>query len=199
MNRIKSSVVASSLVALLAATAAHAATPYPFGWYVEGNVGKSVSSDKTYPGRVTNTGFGWNLNGGYKFNEYIAGEVGFTRYAQTYAKGPNHNTFETDNHYSYDLAGKLMLPIMHTGLDIFGKLGLGRLNSYTELTNPGVANANHYVVNTGVHSHNVVYFGGGAEFAILANLLANAQWERAKGTHQTGDQDLYSLGLAFIF
>ncbi|MES2217582.1 MAG: outer membrane beta-barrel protein [Pseudomonadota bacterium] len=191
--------VAAALISLCSTQMAWAAMPYPFGWYLEGDAGKSVASDKSYPGKVYNTGFGWGLAGGYKFNEYVAGEVGFTHYAQTRVKTLAGTTFATDEHYSYDLVGKVILPIAHTGLEIFGKLGVGRIYAYTSLTNPQAANANGYFINTGVHSHNALYLGGGAEYAILKNLLANVQWQRAKGTNQTGDVDLYSAGLAYIF
>jgi opacity protein-like surface antigen len=192
--------IASVIAACFTATTAWAAMPLPWGWYIEGDLGKSVTSTKHYAGyRVQNTGFAGSIEGGYKFTQYIAGELGFTRYAQVRMKGPFSNTFATDQHYSYDLAGKLMLPIAQTGLNIFGKLGIGRINSYTTLTNPQVASANCYYVDTGVHSHNAFYLGGGAEFAILSHLLVNAQWERAKGTNLTGDLDLYSAGVSYIF
>jgi hypothetical protein len=165
---------------------------------VEGDVGKSVASDKRFPGNVHNTGLGLGLVAGYKFTQYVAGEVGITHYRDTQVYNPAGTRFATDQHYSYDLAGKLMVPIAQSGLDIFGKLGMGRIYSYTHLSNANAAAIYGYSVSTGVHSHNVLYLGAGAEYAVLKNLMANVQWARAKGTNQTGDLDLYSVGLAYI-
>jgi hypothetical protein len=192
-------VLACSTAALLIMKTANAAMPLPSGWYLEGNVGRSQQSDKSFPGNVKNTGFGWNVDAGYKFTEYVSGEVGFTHYAQTRIRAPNGSTVATDQVFSYDLAGKLTLPVATTGLNIFGKAGISRINSYTEIQDPAAVNANKYYFNTGLHTHTCPYFGAGAEFGILNNLLVNTQWMRAKGTNQTGDVDLYSVGLAYIF
>lgn len=196
---MKKNQLALACAALFMMNTAYATMPLPSGWYVEGNVGRSQQTDKSFPGDVKNTGFGWNINAGYKFTQYVSGEVGFTHYAETRIRAPGYSTVATDQHYSYDLAGKLTLPILNSGIDIFGKAGVGRINSYTEIKNRAGVAANNYYFNTGVHSHTVPYFGSGLEFAIINNLMINAQWERAKGTNQTGDLDLYSVGLAFMF
>lgn len=184
---------------VLTQSAAYAAMPYTTAWYIELNPGYSVVSGVNYPGKVYNTGFGGNFNIGYKFNPYIGIDVGCTYYATVVIKAPAGEHVALNSHFSYDLAGKLMLPIGQTGLDVFGKGGIGRIRSYTHVKNEAAANANGYVFNTGTHTQTVPYFGGGAEYAILKNLVANMQWMRAQGNNTTGQLDLYSLGLSYLF
>jgi hypothetical protein len=186
-------------IASILVTNAFAAMPINNGWYVEGNVGGSKASSKNYPGSINKTGVGWNATLGYKFTQFFSGDVGYTHYADTNIRTPGGPTVATTTQYSYDLAGKVTLPLAKTGVEVFGKSGIGRINSYTHVNNPAVAAANGYVFSPGVHTQTVPIYGGGADYAITPNLLVNAQWMRAQGTNSTGTLDLYSLGLDFIF
>ncbi len=188
----------SSIALFMMSHLVNAAMPVPFGWYLEGNLGKSYTN-KIFPGRVQNTGLGWNVNGGYKFTQYVAVDVGLTRYAQARVQTFQGTTVATDSHYSYDIAGKFILPLAHSGAEIFGKLGIARINSYTSLTNQGAAQAQGFVFNTGVHSSSGAYFGAGADFAVTPNILTNVQWMRVTGSRATGRADLASAGLSYIF
>jgi OOP family OmpA-OmpF porin len=181
------------------AATATAAIVVPYGWYLEANVGASNASDKTYPGNVDNTGLGESLNLGYKFTPFVAGEVGYANYANSRIKTASAGTHVAkDRHYSYEIAGKLMLPIGTTGAEVFGKLGVGRINSNVTVMDANAAAAAGYSFNAGTHSANGLYLGAGADYAITPNLLVNGQWARQKGSNNTGDLDLYSLGLAYI-
>jgi hypothetical protein len=177
---------------------ANAAVAQSTGWYLEGNVGKSATY-KIYPGKVKDTGLGLNINGGYKFTKFVAVDVGLTHYAQAHIKNSAGRTAATDSHYSYDIAGKFMLPIASTGFEVFAKAGVSRIQSYVKLTNSGAANVDGLTFNTGSHSASGAYFGVGADYGILSNLLVNMQWMRASGSRATGRADLYSGGLSYIF
>ena len=190
--------MALSLVVLSMATLTKAAVAVPYGWYVEGNVGKSNASNKSFAGVVKNTGLGESINLGYKFTTFVAGEIGVANYANTRIESSTGANVAKDRHYSYDIAGKLMLPIGGTGAEVFGKLGIGRINSKVTVTNPSLAAANAYVFNAGTHSANGLYLGAGADYAIMPNVLVNAQWARQRGSNNTGNLDLYSVGLAYI-
>jgi opacity protein-like surface antigen len=185
-------------MALCFATSALAVVPIPFGWYLEGNAGQSRESNKSYPGSVKNTGFGWNVDGGYKFTPFVGVEVGYTSYAQTRIQNSLGATAANDSHYSYDLAGKLMLPLAASGVEIFAKLGVARLNSYVTVINANAAAVNNMVFNTGTHTATGFYYGGGVDYSFLPNVLVNAQWARAQGSNSTGNLDLLSLGLSYI-
>jgi OmpA-OmpF porin, OOP family len=192
---IKISVLAATMIMTPAVMAAMA---LPTGWYLEGNGGSSRISSVNYGSGLSNTssGFGWNVNGGYKFMPYVAAEIGYTRYAQTKVRSAGTNV-ANDNHYSYYFAGKGILPLSDSGIDLFAKLGLGRLNSHVIITNPSIVNANN--VNAGSRAVIGAYFGVGGDYSFTPNLALNAQWNRQKGSSTTGNLDLYSLGLTYTF
>lgn len=183
-----------------ATSSAAAAISVPYGWYAEANVGESSAQGKSYPGNdISAKGFGWNANGGYKFSPFFETEVGFTRYATTYIKNRFGTNTAKDQHYSYDVAGKVLLPVGTTGAEFFGKLGVARINSNVTVMNAGAAALNGMVFNTGTHTSTAPYFGAGADYAVLTSLFLNAQWMRANGNNKTGTLDLYSIGVSYIF
>jgi hypothetical protein len=184
---------------LLTQSAAFAAIPYTTAWYVELNPGYSAVNGVAYPGKVYHSGFGGNITFGYKFNPYIGLDVGYTYYSDVRIKAPTGQQVAFSQHYSYDMAAKLMLPIAQTGVNVFGRGGMGRIRSYTHVKNEAVANLNHYTFNAGVHTRTVPVYGAGAEYAILKNLEASMEWMRAQGNNTTGQLDLYSLGLTYLF
>lgn len=179
----------------------YADMPHPFGWYVEGNVGKSTIWDKFYGNGTNsrNTGTGWSIAGGYKFNHYFAAEVGYTQYAMSRITNPVRTTIGQDQHWSVDLAGKGILPIFETGFELFAKAGIGHIYSYTTLTNQAAAAAYGINLNTGSHSRTMYYVGGGLDYAFTRSLIANVQWMRQRGGRLTGDGILESVGLSWIF
>lgn len=182
-------------------SSAYADLPHPFGWYVEGNLGKSYVSDKFYGNNVNvkNTGRAFSLAGGYKFTRYFAAEVGYTQYAKVRLRTPAPTTIGNVKVWSADIAGKGILPIWQSGFEIFAKAGLGYINTYTTLSDPTTAAASGIQLNTGVHSTLGMYFGAGLDYAMTQNLIANIQWMRQRGRRNTGDGILASAGLAWIF
>src|SRR5579862_6029421 len=89
----------------LLASVAEAAFPPPQGWYVEANGGYSLASSKSYGvPNILRTGFGWNVNLGYKVSTFFSAEAGYTHYFPTRLyNGPK---LGQDNHFSYDLSIK---------------------------------------------------------------------------------------------
>ena len=67
--------------AILLSTSVFAATIKPSGVYLEGNVGYAKVNEKVENADSDkNTGFGWNINGGYKINPNFAVEAGYTSF-----------------------------------------------------------------------------------------------------------------------
>lgn len=193
--RLLAGLAAMGVTGMAAATAA-----LPTGWYLEGNVGTSRSSNVSYGPRTTKSenGIAWNVNGGYKFIPYFAAEIGYTSYADAYGKF-NGTKVTDDSHYSLDIAGKGILPLSDTGVEAFAKFGLARVRSHVTLENTGTIAANNLMLNSGTHTASSYYLGLGGEYAILPNILAVLQWQRAKGDSTTGMLDLYSAGVNYIF
>ncbi|MCE3238832.1 MAG: hypothetical protein K0R24_1813 [Gammaproteobacteria bacterium] len=172
----------------------------PMGWYLEGNLGSSKISDVSYAAgtHLNTTGLGWNVNGGYKFIPYFAAEIGYTSY------GNGNITLNSvkvgkDQVQSYDLAAKAIVPVQDTGAEIFAKLGAARAKSHVTVTNETVLAANGTTLNTGRYNSTNFYFGLGGDYSFMPNMAANIQWNRVAGKSKTGNLDLLSLGLTYLF
>lgn len=171
----------------------------PAGWYIEGNIGESKATSKTYPGVSSkkNTGKGWNVNVGYKFMPYLGLEAGFARYAPTRLNSPLE-TVARDSHTAYDVAGKAILPIACSGLELFAKLGVARIHSQVGVIDANGAAVYGLTFNTSSQSSTGLYAGGGAEYSFSPNIAANVQWNIAKGNSKTGNLQLLTAGLSYI-
>jgi hypothetical protein len=178
---------------------AHAAMTVPFGWYIGTNQGVSRAYNKYYPGSsIQRTGYGLSVEGGYKFNLYLAGEVGYSHFAATNIKNSAGNQAASDSHYSLDLAGKLMLPVGDTGAAVYGKVGVARVKSNLGINEANAA-LNHLTYTAGSSLAVGVYAAAGVEYSITPHILVNGQWARSQGNHYTGNMNLTSLGLSYIF
>ena len=201
MKGINRVVAFASVMGLMSVSSmAMASVSVPFGWYAEGNVGSSRVSSVSYGSGISldTSGFGWSFNVGYKFIPYFAGEIGYTNYAQVDGKF-NDTKVAKGNYHSYDIAGKAIYPISDTGFSIFGKLGVGRVQSnITESNAPFVA-ANGLAISTGSRSASGLYYGLGGEYYFMPNVAANVQWARINGSSTTGNLDLYSIGIGYVF
>lgn len=175
-----------------------AAIQMPMGWYLEANGGVTKTSNTDYaPGTtVSSPGMGYNINAGYKFMPYFAGELGYTRYATSNIK-LNGTKIGTSKQYGVDLAGKGILPIVNTGFELFAKLGVGVVRSNVQSNNSILANS--VGLKSTTHTHTGLYIGAGGDYSITPNIPINLQWARTTGDSTTGNVDLYSIGIAFIF
>jgi OOP family OmpA-OmpF porin len=201
VRSVKLLVLAAATAAMLgSASVTLAAITLPYGWYIEGNAGGTSISNTNYGSGTTATspGWGWNVNGGYKFMPYFAAELGYTKYANAKIKS-NGTQVAKDTHYSYYLAGKGILPVSDSGFELFAKLGIARINDHVTITNASYVSANNLSINAGSHAVTGAYFGVGGDYSFTPNLALNAQWNRSKGNKTTGNLDLYSLGLTYLF
>lgn len=181
-------------------TLAMGVAPLQVGWYLEGNLGVSKIGNVSYAPNtaITSSGLGWNINGGYKFMPYFAAEIGYT----SYAKGTinfNGSKVGKDQAQSYDLVGKAILPIQDTGGELFAKLGAARAKSHVTVTNASLLAGSGETLNTGQHNSTDLYFGVGADYSFIPNAAVNLQWNRVDGNSSTGNLDLFSLGLSYLF
>lgn len=190
--------VLATLFSVTSVFAAPASLPY--GWYGEINGGASKAFGKNYIGStVRETGFAWNLDGGYKFVPFFAVEGGYTRYADAVIRNSQNNITARDRHYSYDIASKGILPLSTSGFELFGKLGVARMMSTIGSVDSKAAAVDSLSFDTSIKSATGLYLAAGCDFALLSSLSANVQWARARGGHNTGSADLYSAGINFIF
>jgi len=187
----------SGFAALSFATSAFAIMSAPYGWYVEANAGSAKLSNKSYPGSSSSSGIGGNVNLGYKFMPYMAAEIGYSQYPNTSIKDPAGTKAGTDKHYSYDIAAKGILPIACSGAEAFAKLGVGRLVDKISINNSAAATS--IGLGSASHSATGLYMAVGAQYYFMPEMAVVAQWARVQGNSSTGNEDLLSGGVSFIF
>lgn len=210
MQGVKSLLAAMSGVAALSMTTSVFALEMsqPDGWYAEGNVGVSHLSNGPTGTRNENLG-AYNINIGYKIVPYAAVEGGYTKYKNTKIVFNSENIADV-SHYSYFIAAKGIWPVADTGFEVFGKLGVNhmRARATTNVTSittttpnppgPPIVVVTPIDVSQSGNSTNF-YVGIGGQINIMAEMAIVAQWQRAQGNNSTGNEDLYSIGIAFIF
>lgn len=165
----------------------------PNGWYLEGNIGSAHLSNTNFGGASTSSsGLGGNANLGYKFMPYAGMEIGYSQYPTTKINASDGTRIGSAKHYSYDIAAKGIIPISDSGFEAFAKLGAQHIQS--RLTNDDSS-----FDISGSHSSTGLYMGVGGQLNIMPELGIVVQWQRAQGSSSTGTEDLYSVGLAFMF
>lgn len=189
-------VVTRIIAGCLLIGSAHAAIPPCTSWYADVN-GGYAAIHKSYPGSVRTTGGGWSIAFGYKFLPYLAAELGYTHYPFLYATGNELNA--KIRHYAYDLAAKAILPIFNSGVELFGKAGAGRLNSdvVVSANNPFISGNGSFISSN--HYATSYYLAAGADYFFLHKYSINVQWAHTTGDAQTGNADLYTVGLSALF
>jgi len=167
------------------------------GWYVDGSLGTTRLSNKSYPGSSSTTGLSGDANLGYKFMPFFGAEVGYTQYGSTNIKDQFGTKAAEDRHYSYDLAGKGIIPISSSGFELFGKLGVQRTQSKVTIKNSTAAT--NIGITSSRHSNVGLYLGAGAQYYFMPEMSVFIQWARANNDSNTGTMDFYGAGLSFIF
>lgn len=190
--------ILAALVLSFVTAPAFAVMSLPYGWYLEGNVGSSSLSGKSYPGASSSSsGIGYSGNLGYKFMPYVAVEAGYTRFAETDVKNGAGTKAGTDKHFSWDIALKGIAPVYDSGFEAFAKLGIQRISSDASISNSAAASAIGFTSSG--HSKTGLYMGIGAQYYFMPEFAVVAQWARSDGNSSTGTSDLLSAGLSFMF
>jgi len=189
--------LAASIAAMSLSSSAMAIMSAPYGWYLEGNVGSTTLTNKSYPGSAGTSGVGGSGNLGYKFMPYVAAEGNYTQYAATSVNNSAGTQAARDRHYSYALAVRGILPIADYGAELFGRLGAAQSRSKVSIKNSTAASA--LGIGSSSHSYIGLYWGGGISYYFMPELALNAQWARAQGSSSTGTMSLFSAGITFIF
>jgi hypothetical protein len=201
MEKIKKLVLITFGVSALACSAGAAAgASLPMGWYLEGNAGAAKISDVSFAtnSSITTSGLGWNFNVGYKFMPYFAAELGYTDYAHSNIKS-NGTSIAKDQATAYAVAGKAILPVQESGMEVFAKLGIARAKSNITVNNAAYVAANKIAITAGANNSTDLYLGLGGDYSFTPNMAANLQWARVDGNSRTGNLDLYAVGLTYTF
>ena len=95
------------------------------------------------------------------------------------------------------MAAKGILPIAASGFEAFAKLGFSRLVTSASISDSAAAAAIGY--GSSSHSATGLYIGVGGQYYFMPEMAVVAQWARAQGNSSTGNEDLLSGGVSFIF
>jgi OOP family OmpA-OmpF porin len=176
------------------------------GWGDVHQAGFSNLPSNTY----NDTGFAGRVFAGYKFNQYVAIESGFTKFSNMNASGSGYDSddnFDTVNgtikSYAIDLVAKGILPLQYN-FDIFGTFGIAYINQYANI-NVTSATANGPAFFSGDENQNEIAptFGLGAEYNFNQNISAQIAWSHIQAVNNDdnsfGNTDLIGLGLTYNF
>jgi len=198
----KTKIIIISAIGLLSLLSklALADMPPPKGWYIEGSAGISNTTDSSFGNGTSleSSGYGLNLNVGYKFLPYFGLEMGYSRYSRNNINFQN-TTVAKDDPTSYDITTKIILPIMDSGFEFYAKLGAVRVSSKITISDQTIIDDNGLNIQSGTTSANNVYYGVGAEYYFMKDSAVHVAWMRANGNSQTGAQELTTIGLSVIF
>lgn len=197
----KTILLLSSIFSVAAATQSFAAISLPCGWYADGDIGVTRMYGMNYPTvpSTASSGTAWSGDGGYKFNQYLGAEVIYTRYADTRLRNSAGTTLARDIRYSVAAAAKAMYPIMNSGVEIYGKLGLDWIHAKLgHIDATGVALA-QIQLNSGTRTARGLYWGGGVQYYFNENVNAHIQYAQAQGNSNTGSVGVTSIGLSILF
>lgn len=167
------------------------------GWYLEANAGSAQSTNTPNHGSTSTSGIGGSADIGYKFLPYVAAEIGYTQYPNSSYKNSAGTKAATGKNYSYDIAARGILPISNSGFELFAKLGAGRLNQHYSINNQTAAN--QIGISNSQHSATGLYLGAGVQYYFMPEFAINTQWAQQQGNNSTGNYNLFSGGLSFIF
>jgi OOP family OmpA-OmpF porin len=191
-------------------------TAFAEGFYGVGEVThSSVSLDRTHFDTTLTThgatglsssdsgsGNQWRLQGGYRFNPYLAVEAGYidfgkTKYQASYSGGSAQGSLKAGG---IDVAGLVSLPV-NDNLSVFGKAGMVAAKVKSNLVAGAPA-----ALASGNDSVNVVrpLVGVGALYKLTQNVDVRADYDYVGGlgkSNRTGkmDANLFSLGVAYNF
>lgn len=144
----------------------------------------------------------WRLQGGYRFNPYVAVEAGYidfgkTKYSASYSGGSAQGSLKAGG---VDVVGLLSLPV-NDSFSVFGKAGVVAAKVESSLTAGAPAS-----LASGSDSEHVTrpLLGVGALYKLTDNIDLRADYDHVSGlgkTDKTGkmDANLFSLGVAYNF
>ena len=128
---------------------------------------------------------GWRIFGGYKLNEVLAVEGGYTSFGEM--DGPDVLGFSTSiEPTGFEVAAVGSFPI-NSQLSLFGRVGLLAWDFQVNVSGLGSDST------TGTD----VFFGLGGQYEISGNLAVRAGWDRY--TIEDGDIDFLSASAVFGF
>jgi OOP family OmpA-OmpF porin len=193
-----------------------ASTAFADGFYGVGEVTRSSTSlDKNHfnndlsangasglSSSTNDTGNQWRLQGGYRFNPYLAIEAGYidfgkAKYKADYAGGTAHGSLKAGG---VDVVALASLPL-NDSFSVFGKGGLVFANVKSSLSADGPASLASENNSTRVIRP---LLGVGANYKLTQNVDLRADFDHVSNLGKSGttgkmNDNMFSLGAAYNF
>ncbi len=199
--------LAASLTALFIATSANATLPGPYiggqlGW---GDVHQTDDIKHQRGLDLSSTGIAGRLLAGYRFNNFIAAELGWSKFSNATAKAKHSGfddetvtvkgTVKTD---AVDLVAKAMYPI-DCGFSVYGKAGIAYVMARASME----AKVHGVKIESDNDSEDKLFptFGVGINYAINEKVSTDLSWNRIQKTGKSNikSTDLVAVGLLYNF
>ncbi len=144
----------------------------------------------------------WRLQGGYRFNEYLAAEAGYidfgkAKYSASYAGGAASGSLKAGG---VDLAALVSMPL-NDRFSVFGKAGVVFADVKSSLSAGAPAS-----LASGDTSKNVVrpLLGLGADYKLSEKVDLRTEFDRVSGLGDSGktgkmDSNMISMGVIYKF
>lgn len=154
------------------------------------------------------TGIAGRLFAGFKFNQNLALESGFTKFSNMNTSATTTTGLVTDStsgqikSYAVDLVVKGILPLQN-GFDLYGKLGAAYLNEDANVSEtisiPGMS-----ATNSANKTSDAIYptYGAGVSYTFNPNLTGDVSWmhiQKIGDNDYLGNTDFVGVGLTYNF
>lgn len=153
-------------------------------------------------------GLAGRIFGGYQFTQYIAAEMGYTKFSNSNVTYTDYSTFFATTYrgsvpiesYAIDLVAKGTLPLQN-GFSLFGKLGVAYINEFAgnvTIYNASGTHAENFYINDDTL---LPTFGLGAGYDVTQNLTTDVSWMHIQhtGTSNIQSTDLVAAGVSYHF
>lgn len=122
----------------------------------------------------------YRVYGGYDFSRYFGAELGYIDFGRA-TNGPDSARLN-----GVDLSAIGKIPLVNDRLDLFGRAGVVRSRSKTDIA--GVS---------ATDTRNGAVYGAGVQYNFTDNFGLRGEWDRYK--HTNADADLVSANVVFHF
>lgn len=160
------------------------------GFYLGAGAGYGLTDTENFPG-IHRDGFAFNVDGGYRFNRYVAAEAGYLYFPRVKIDFDDVNS--TVHSSAVYIAGKGILPI-NDSFDVFAKAGAGL--TFTSAS----ADASGLTITASSHQHPIIpIYGVGADYNINQNLAITVQGIGTIGVQDFPSTYMGTAGLTYTF
>ena len=161
------------------------------GAYIDVSIGAGKVDEKILGASNKNSGFAWNANLGYFFNQNLAAEVGYMSFPQV----KSSNTVYIKDNYAIDLALKGKFYI-NDKTGVYAKAGIAYVSSKYENTSAVGISAQ---VADGAYRKVTGLFGAGINYYVNDNTYIGVDGALLMKKGQVPEMSIVGLNFGYVF